>query len=297
METTLRSGKHSVRIGSHLPFAIIGQRINPMIRPGLVQVLERRDFGKISEEARRQVEHGAALLDVGAAVPGLDEGALLADLVRHLQGVVDAPLMLSALEVNTLRRGLEAYQGKPLLNAVTGEKDSLDAILPLAAEHGAALIALCTDENGISEDPDERFAVACRIIEQAEKRGIPAEDVIVDPVVMPISAQPKAANTVFQVLRRCRDELGVNTCVGANNISFGMPARDALNAAFLSMAISRGLTCAISDPTNPATRLAALASDAFMERDPDFERWLIANQRGANPEARRAERLAGRRGE
>jgi 5-methyltetrahydrofolate--homocysteine methyltransferase len=194
--------------------------------------------------------------------------------------------------VAALESGLEAYEGKALLNSVTGEEERLESVLPLVKKHGAAVIAISNDETGISEDPDVRFAVAKKIVERAMDHGIPREDVIVDPLVMPIGAMRYAGRQVFQIVRRCRDELGVNTCCGASNVSFGLPKRAPLNAAFLTMAIANGLSSAITNPIETEIKRAIMAADVMMGHDENCTNWIAANRKpvAGRPERRRRRR-------
>jgi 5-methyltetrahydrofolate--homocysteine methyltransferase len=290
METVLSSPTRDVAIGPERPFVIIGERINPTGRKVLAAEMAAGDFSRVEADAVAQTAAGAQMLDVNAGIPLADEPAILAEAVRRVQALVDAPLSIDSSIVAALKAGLEAYQGKALVNSVTGEEERLEAVLPLVRKHGAAVIAISNDETGISEDPDIRFRIAKKIVERAEDHGIPRADVLVDPLVMPVGAVRYAGRSVFHLVRRCREELGVNTVCGASNVSFGLPGRPALNAAFLSMAIASGLPAAITNPLEAEIRQMILAADVMMGHDENCMAWLQANRGGEDREARRAAR-------
>jgi 5-methyltetrahydrofolate--homocysteine methyltransferase len=250
------------------------------------------DFTRVREEAIAQVRAGARVLDVNAGIPLADEPAILAQAIRVIQEAVDVPLSIDSSVIKALEAGLAACRGKPLVNSVTGESDRLEAVLPLVKKHGAAVIGVTNDESGISEDPAVRFAVAQKIVGRAEAFGIPREDVILDPLAMPIGAVAAAGTSLFRLVQRIRDELGVNTVCGASNISFGLPDRVSLNGAFLAMAIGAGMTCAITNPLEESLRRLVLAADVMMAHDENCAAWLAA-QRPAGDGARE-ERLARR---
>jgi len=214
------------------------------------------------------------MLDVNAGIPLADEPAILADAIRLVQSLTDAPLSIDSSIVAALEAGLAAYEGKPLVNSVTGEDERLESVLPLVAKHGAAVVAITNDETGISEDPDVRFVVARKIVERAADHGIGPEDIVVDPLVMPIGAMQTAGRQVFALVRRLREELGVNTTCGASNVAFGLPNRHALSAAFVSMAIANGMTSAITSPLHPEVRQAVMAADVMMGHDPHQIAWI-----------------------
>ncbi|UCG25039.1 MAG: dihydropteroate synthase, partial [Chloroflexota bacterium] len=213
--------------------------------------------------------------------------------IQLVQSVTDVPLSIDSSIVKALERGLEVYQGKALVNSVTGEEERLESVLPLVKKYGAAVIGISNDETGISEDPDVRFAVAKKIVERAQDHGIPKEDVLVDPLVMPVGAMSYAGRQVFHIVGRCRDELGVNTCCGASNVSFGLPNRGPLNATFLAMAISAGLTSAITNPIEPEIKQAILVADVMMGNDENCTTWIMANRPEEAEESSR--RRTGRR--
>jgi 5-methyltetrahydrofolate--homocysteine methyltransferase len=277
-ETVVSSPTREVHIGSEHAFVLIGERINPTGRKKLSEELAAGDFSRVIKDALSQTQAGAQILDVNCGVPMSDEAALLAEAVRVVQSLVDLPLCIDSSVVPALQAGLSAYQGKALVNSVTGEEERLQAVLPLVAEHGAAVIGISNDETGISYDPDVRFEVAKKIVERAVSYGISRNDVIIDPLAMPVGAVNDAGDTLFKIVRRVREELGVNTVCGASNISFGLPNRQALNAAFVPMAIASGMTCAITNPLDESLRFAIKAADVMMGHDENCGRWLRANR-------------------
>ena len=272
--TVVASATREVIIGFDQPFVIIGERINPTGRKLLAEQMRAGDFSRVERDALAQVEAGARMLDVNAGIPLADEPAILARTVQLVQALVDVPLSIDSSIVEALEAGLAVYRGKPLVNSVTGEEERLERVLPLVRKYGAAVVAISNDDTGISEDPDVRFAVAKRIVERAADHGIPREDVVVDPLVMPIGALANAGQQVFRIVRRLKDELNVNSTCGASNVSFGLPHREGVNAAFLPMAISNGLTSAITNPLSPEVRAAVMAADVLMGNDRDAARWI-----------------------
>lgn len=274
METIITSPTQEVRIGPDHPFVIIGERINPTGRKKLAAEMAAWDFERVKSDAVAQVEAGAQMLDVNAGIPMADEPAILAEAIRILQDLVEVPLSIDSSIVAALESGLAAYQGKPLVNSVTGEEDRLETILPLVAEHHAAVIGITNDESGISEDPGVRFEVAKKIVERAESYGIPREDVIIDPLAMPVGAVNSAGVSLFTITRKVREELGCNTVCGASNVSFGLPDRETLNATFVAMAIAAGMTCAITNPLVEDLRKTVLAANVFMGLDENCLAWL-----------------------
>src|SRR6478672_8680637 len=293
-ETVISSATRTVVIGFDRPFVLIGERINPTGRKKLAAEMAAGDYSTVLADAVAQVEAGAHMLDVNAGIPLADEPGMLAEAVRLVQSVTDVPLCIDSSIVEALEAGLAAYQGKALVNSVTGEEERLERVLPLVAKHGAAVVAITNDETGISEDPDVRFEVARRIVERAADHGIPREDVIVDPLLMPIGAMPTAGRQVFRILGRLRDELGVNSTCGASNVSFGLPNREGINGAFLAMAIASGLTSAITNPIAEGVRTAVMAADVLMGNDQDASRW-IRQFRVAPPEGEAGGRRVNRR--
>jgi len=279
--TVISSATREVVIGFDRPFAIIGERINPTGRKLLAEEMKAGDFSRVERDAIAQVEAGAHMLDVNAGIPLADEPAILARTIQLVQSLVDVPLSIDSSIVEALEAGLAVYQGKPLVNSVTGEEERLERVLPLIRKYGAAVVAISNDDTGISEDPDVRFEVARRIVERAADHGVPREDVIVDPLVMPIGAMQTAGQQVFRLLRRLHEELGVNTTCGASNVSFGMPDRERINAAFLPMAIASGLTSAITNPLAADVKGAIMAADVLMGNDQDATRWIRAHREAA----------------
>lgn len=285
--TVLSSPTKEVRIGPDLPFVIIGERINPTGRRKLAAEMAAGDFSRVVSDALAQVAAGAHMLDVNAGIPMADEPAILAEAIKLVQSITDVPLAIDSSIVAALEKGLAVYQGKPLVNSVTGEEERLEAVLPLIKKYGAAVIGISNDETGISEDPEVRLAVARKIIERAQDHGIPREDVLIDPLVMPIGAMRYAGRQVFEIARRCRDELKVNTCCGASNVSFGLPNRGPLSATFLAMAIGAGLTSAITNPIEPEIKRAIMAADVMNGNDENCLTWIVAN-REPKPEGEEA---------
>ena len=260
-ETLLSSATKEVVIGFDRPFVVIGERINPTGRKALAEEMAAGNFDTVVADAIAQVEAGAQMLDVNAGIPLADEPAILAHTVELVQSITDVPLSIDSSIVEALEAGLSVYRGKALVNSVTGEDEQMERVLPLVAKHGAAVVAITNDETGISEDPDVRFEVARKIVSRAADHGIPREDIVVDPLVMPIGAMGTAGRQVFRLVRRLREELGVNTTCGASNVSFGLPNRTGLNAAFLPMAIASGLTSAITSPLHAEMLQAIKAAD------------------------------------
>jgi 5-methyltetrahydrofolate--homocysteine methyltransferase len=277
-ETTISSKTKTVIIGPERPFTIIGERINPTGRKLLAAEMAADNYDRVISDAQAQVAAGAHMLDVNAGIPMADEPAILAKAIKLVQSVVDVPISIDSSIVAALESGLEAYEGKALVNSVTGEEERLESVLPLVKKHGAAVIAITNDETGISEDPDVRFAVAQKIIQRAQDHGIPIEDVVVDPLVMPVGAIQTAGRQVFKLVYRIREELGVNTTCGASNVSFGLPARMPLNAAFIAMSIANGLTSAIINPLHNEIMQTVRAADVMMGHDENCMAWIAANR-------------------
>jgi 5-methyltetrahydrofolate--homocysteine methyltransferase len=295
-DTVLLSATREVVIGFERPFVVIGERINPTGRKRLAEEMAAGNFDTVVADAIAQVEAGAHMLDVNAGIPLADEPAILAHTVELVQSVTDVPLSIDSSIVAALERGLGVYRGKALVNSVTGEEEQMEQVLPLVRRHGAAVVAISNDETGISEDPDVRFEVARRIVSRAEDHGIAREDVVVDPLVMPIGAMATAGRQVFRLVRRLREELGVNTTCGASNVSFGLPNRPGLNAAFLPMAIASGLTSAITSPLHGEMLQAIKAADVMMGNDPHCASWIARNgDSTAAPSSGRRGGRAGRR--
>ena len=245
MDTVLRSRSKTVTIGREQPFCIIGERINPTGRKKFAEELRGGDLSTVSIDAVAQVEAGADMLDINAGIPLVDEPELLKGMLTAAQNAVEAPICIDSSVIEALEAGLSVYEGRALVNSVTAEDDRLEEILPLVARHGAAVIGLANDETGIPETPQKRLELARKIVSAAGDHGIAAEDVVIDPLAMTVGADTEAVTTTLETIRLIRDELGVNMCLGASNVSFGLPQRAALNAAFLPMAMTAGLTSAI----------------------------------------------------
>jgi 5-methyltetrahydrofolate--homocysteine methyltransferase len=242
-------------------------------------------YERVRNDAIAQVKAGAHMLDVNAGIPLADEPRILAEAIQLVQAVVDVPISIDSSIIEALERGLAVVEGKPLLNSITGEDERLEHLLPLVKKYGCAFIGISNDETGISEDPDVRFAVAKKIVERAMDYGIPRADVLIDPLVMPIGAMASAGHSAFRILNRCRDELDVNTCCGASNVSFGLPNRPALNGVFLAMAMSNGLTSAITNPIEHEIKQAIQAADVFLGHDANCLTWIQANRQPTAPGA------------
>lgn len=279
VETVIKSPTRTVRIGAHLPLVIIGERINPTGRKKLALALEEGNLKIVQEEALAQIREGAHLLDVNVGVSGIDEARVLAEAVRAIQQVTDVPLCLDSALPRALEAGLDVYQGKALINSVNGEPEKLERILPLIKAYGAAVIGLTMDDRGIPRKAEDRLEIARTIVKRAEKTGISREDVIIDPLAMALSADQHTARETLKALQLIREELGVNLTLGLSNISFGLPDRTAINAAFLSMAVWSGLTCAIIDPMVWEMHRAALLGDLLLGRDEDCLKYIAATGR------------------
>jgi 5-methyltetrahydrofolate--homocysteine methyltransferase len=299
-DTIVSSATREVVIGFERPFVMIGERINPTGRSLLAAEMKSGDFSRVEADAIAQVAAGAHMLDVNAGIPLADEPALLARAVELVQSVTDVPLSIDSSIIEALEAGLAVYRGKPLVNSVTGEDEVLERVLPLVARYGAAVVAISNDETGISPDPDVRFAVAEKIVRRAADHGIPVNDIVVDPLVMPIGALGGAGVQAFRLLNRLRSELKVNTTCGASNVSFGLPHRHAVTGTFLSMAIASGMTSAIMNPMHPEVKTSVMAADVLMGTDRDCAAWIRSNRdpnapvgEGGGREGRRRRRPAG----
>ena len=255
--TTLSSASKEVTIGFGHPFVMIGERINPTGRKILAAEMKVGDYSRVVSDALAQVAAGAQMLDINAGIPLADEPAILAEAIRRVQAVVDVPISIDSSIIEALASGLEAYQGRALVNSVTGETENLERVLPLVKKYGAAVVAISNDETGISEDPNERFKVAKKIVEHAADYGIKPEDVVVDPLVMPIGAISQAGNQVFELVRKLRSELKVNN-------------------AFLPMLIAAGMTSAIVNPLHPELVQAIRAGDVLTGVDDGCGSWIKA---------------------
>jgi len=290
--TTLSSAKKEVTIGFGHPFVMIGERINPTGRKILAEEMKNGDYSRVVADAIAQVEAGAQMLDINAGIPLADEPAILAEAIRRVQAEVDVPLCIDSSIIEALEAGLAAYDGRALVNSTTGETEVLERVLPLVKKYGAAVVAISNDETGIKQDPNERFLVAKKIVEHAADYGIKPEDVVVDPLVMPIGAISQAGNQVFDLVRRLRAELKVNTTCGASNVSFGLPQRNGINNAFLPMAIVAGMTSAIVNPLHAELVQAIRAADVLTGVDDGCVAWIRAYK---DPSAEGADGREGRR--
>ena len=277
-DTVISSASKEVVIGFDRPFVMIGERINPTGRKLLAEEMKNGDFSRVEADALSQVAAGAHMLDVNAGIPLADEPALLCKAIRLVQSVTDVPLSIDSSIIEALEAGIAAYEGKPLINSVTGELEVMERILPLVAKSGAAVVAISNDETGISEDPDVRFEVAKRIVSVANDFGIPTADVVVDPLVMPIGAMGNAGQQVFRLVRRLREELGVNTICGASNVSFGLPNRHAITGTFLAMAVGAGMTSAIMNPLHSEVKSAVMGADVLMGNDQNCANWISVHR-------------------
>lgn len=284
METNLSSATKTVVIGPDRPVRIIGERINPTGRKALAAEMAEGNLQRVADDAVAQVAAGATVLDVNAGVPLVDEPALLAQVVELVQSVTDVPLCLDSSVVAALASGLEVYRGRPLVNSVNGEEERLEAVLPLVKKHGAAVIGLAMDDDGIPETPEKRLEVAKKILNRAQDHGIDPDDVVIDPLVLPVGASPKAARVVLETLRLVREGLGVNTVCGASNVSFGLPDRPALNSAFLAMTVASGITAVIANPLDEISRTGVLAADVLMGNDEHCMNWITAHRRPVSEE-------------
>lgn len=274
METSLQSKTQTVVISPNHPFVIIGEKINPSGRKKLGAEMAAGDFSRVRRDAAAQVSAGAQMLDVNAGFPMGDEPKMLVAAIKAVQEVTDVPLSIDSSVIEALEAALAVYQGKPLINSVTGEDDRLDLILPLVKKYNAAVIGMANDETGISMDPEVRLSIADKIVRRAADYGIPAQDVIIDPLALTVAADSTAPRITLQTMRMIHEHLGVNMSVGAGNISFGLPERPPITAAFLAMAMPHGLTCAIADSLNDTIRLAVHASDVLLGHDEYASNWI-----------------------
>jgi 5-methyltetrahydrofolate--homocysteine methyltransferase len=273
VETVLQSGSKTVLIGPEQPFCVIGERINPTGRKAFQAELQAGDLSRIETDVAEQIAGGADMLDVNVGDPLADEVGLMGQAIPLVQSLTDVPLCIDSSVIEALEAGLAAYEGKALVNSVTGEDERLEAILPIVARHGAAVIGLANDDE-IRIDPEDRLAVARKIVSAAGDHGIPPEDVVIDALAMPVGAEPRAVTAFIETTRLIREELGVNTTCGASNTSFAMPERHAIGATFLAIASSHGLTSAIMDARSPQCVEAVRASDLLMQRDEWGALWI-----------------------
>ena len=297
-QTVLSSATKEIVIGFDAPFCVIGERINPSGRKLLAEEMANGNYDRVQSDAIAQIEAGATMLDVNAGIPLANEPKILAESIQLIQSFTDIPLSIDSSIVEALEAGLAVYQGKALVNSVTGEEERLEVVLPLVKKYGAAVVAISNDETGISEDPNERFKVAKKIVERAADYGIDRQDVVVDPLIMPVGAINLAGRSALDLIIRLRSELKVNTTCGASNISFGLPNRHGMNAAFLSMAAGAGMTSAIMNPLHSEEMTAILGADVMNGVDPECRKWIKKfrepNASGTNTRERRATRRRAR---
>jgi 5-methyltetrahydrofolate--homocysteine methyltransferase len=276
MKTQLSFKNKQISISPDDPFVIIGERINPTRRKKLLETMAAGDFSVALDDARAQVAAGAQVLDVNAGVPDGDEPKLLAGLTRAITQAMDVPLCFDSANPTALEAALAIYNGKALINSTTGEEKMLNAVMPLAAKYHAAVIGVITGDTGVPPTPEARLGVARKIIQRAADYGIPAQDVVIDCLALTVSADSIAGRVTLDTMRLVQEELGVNLALGASNVSFGLPDRKTINAAYLALGIARGLTAAITDPTVPELRNTILASDLLMGHDEYAMRWIKA---------------------
>ena len=277
MDTVLSSKTKTITIGSDKPFCVIGERINPTSRKTFSEELREGNLDTVVVDTKAQEEAGADMLDVNAGIPLVDEAELLAKMLTLIQETTDLPICIDSSVIEALEAGLGVYEGKALVNSVTGEDERLEAILPIVARHGAAVIGLANDDE-IPMEPKRRLEVARKIVSAAGDHGIPPEDVVIDPLAMPVGAEPRAVTLFVETLELLRDELGVNTTCGASNTSFGLPGRHVLGAGFLAIAASHGLTSAIMDARSEVCVEGVRAADFLLGHDEWGARWIAAHR-------------------
>ena len=276
LTTIVKSETQEVEISRELPTVIIGECINPTGRKKLQEELKEGKFDIIRRDAVAQVEAGAAILDVNAGVPGMDEPKLLVELIKVVRELTDVPFCIDTANTKALEAGLKVYKGKALVNSVNGEEHKLSTILPLIKEYGAAVVGLTLDDEGIPKTVDKRLSIAGKIIERATKMGIPIEDIVIDPLALAMGTEDKAGRWALDTIEAVVKEFGVNITMGASNISFGLPDRPSVNATFIAMAIRSGLTCPITNPLNEQILTAIIAANLCMGRDEYASNWIKA---------------------
>ena len=289
-QTIISSKTQEIIIDPNQPFVIIGERINPTNRKLLAAEMKVGNLERVEKDAMSQINAGAQILDVNAGVPLADEPKILADSIKLIQSISDVPLCIDSSIVEALKCGLEAYQGKALLNSVTGEEERLETVLPLVKQFGCAVIGISNDDSGISEDINVRFEVAKKIVERAMDYGIPKEDILIDPLVMPIGAINDAGKQVIELIKKLQNELQVNTTCGASNLSFGLPNRHGLNTAFIAMAIANGMPCAITNPLEKEIMQSIRGANVVMGHDPECSDWIMNYREPREKRSRRKRR-------
>jgi 5-methyltetrahydrofolate--homocysteine methyltransferase len=284
LQTILESKTQTVIIGDDVPFVMIGEKINPSGRKKIGAEMAEGNYERVIKDAIAQVAAGAQMLDVNAGYPMGDEPTMLVQAIKTVQSVVDVPLCIDSSVFEALQAALDAYEGRPLVNSVTGEDERLELILPLIKKYNAAVIGMANDETGISMDPEFRLSIARKIVERAADYGIPKENIVIDPLALTVAADPLAVGATLETIKLIKSELGVNMTCGAGNTSFGLPHRAPLTAAYLSMAMAVGLTSAITDAMNDTIHTAVKASDVMLGKDAYAVNWIAAfrRQKAAN---------------
>jgi 5-methyltetrahydrofolate--homocysteine methyltransferase len=285
MQTILTFNDKKVIIADDQPFVIIGERINPTRRKKLAETMSVGDFSTVQDDARKQIEAGAHVLDVNAGIPGGDEPALLSGAVKAVMEVARVPLCIDTANPDALEAALSVYPGKALINSTTAEASMMERIFPLAKKYGAAVIGVITDESGVPATPEERLRVAERLVKRAGDYGVPAEDIVIDCLALTVGADHKAGQVTLNSMSLVRKELGVNLSLGASNVSFGLPDRKIINVAYLALAVACGLTTAITDPTVPEIQTTLLACDLLMGRDEYAMQWIRSYRKRAKTAA------------
>jgi 5-methyltetrahydrofolate--homocysteine methyltransferase len=276
MHSILRSATKEVIIGHDVPFVIIGERINPTGRKKFQEQLRAGDLSQIEIDVQQQVEGGADVLDVNMGVPLTDEPDLLSRAIKLVQSKTDLPICIDSSVIEALDAGLKAYEGKALVNSMTGEDDRMELILPLVKEHKAVIMALSNDETGIPATAQERLVITEKIVKTVEKYGIPLEDLVIDPLAMTVGADPEAVKITLETIHLIKEKFGLNMSMGASNVSFGLPNRHAVNASFLPMAMAAGLTSAIMDSRTKEIGTSVRAADLLLGNDPWGGNWISA---------------------
>jgi len=282
LDTVLSSETKEFVLSPDRPVCLIGERINPTGRKALAAELADGNLERVKSDALAQVAAGAAVLDVNAGIPMVDEPALLAEIVKLVQSLTDVPLSIDSSVAEALASGLEAYKGKALVNSVTGEEERMEAVFPLVKKHGAAVICLTMDDDGIPDSAEKRLNVAKKILKRAQDHGVAVEDLVIDPLVLPVGATPKAGRIALDTIRMVRTELGVNMVCGASNVSFGLPNRPRINSAFLSMTIGAGITSVIANPLDKESLTGVLAGDLLVGNDEHCMKWLTYQRKEAS---------------
>jgi 5-methyltetrahydrofolate--homocysteine methyltransferase len=282
LDTVLSSETKEFVLSPDRPVCLIGERINPTGRKALAAELADGNLERVKSDALAQVAAGAAVLDVNAGIPMVDEPALLAEIVKLVQSLTDVPLSIDSSVAEALASGLEAYNGKALVNSVTGEEERMEAVFPLVKKHGAAVICLTMDDDGIPDSAENRLNVAKKILQRAQDHGVAVEDLVIDPLVLPVGATPKAGRIALDTIRMVRTELGVNMVCGASNVSFGLPNRPRINSAFLSMTVGAGITSVIANPLDKESLMGVLAGDLLVGNDEHCMNWITYQRKEAS---------------